>query len=142
MREIKFRGKRVDGKGFAYGDLIHGVNHKIGKIYILPIKGGVQPLNSGIDPIDGWEVIPKTVGQYTGLKDKDGKEIYEGDVCKLFTDTPTEILYNNGAFGYNSYCGGTFISFAENNWFKWVGCNSDQITVIGNIHDNPELLTN
>lgn len=79
LREIKFRGKRIGNGKFVFGDLIHGVNHKSGKIFILPVEGGTQSLSSGIDPIDGWEVIPETVGQFSGVLSMDNQEIYEGD---------------------------------------------------------------
>jgi ribosomal protein L27 len=78
MREIKFRGKRIYDGIFVEGDLIHGVNHKLGKTYILPIRGGVMALGHGLDPMDGYEVIPESVGQYIGLKSKSGEDVYDG----------------------------------------------------------------
>jgi uncharacterized phage protein (TIGR01671 family) len=79
MRTIKFRGLRVDGKGMVEGDLIHGCLSKKGRMYILPIQDRIGPLPKGCDPMDGFEVKPETVGQFTGLTDRDGKEIWEGD---------------------------------------------------------------
>lgn len=78
--------------------------------------------------------------QYTGLKDKEGTEIYEGDVCTLFTDSPSEVLFIDGAFGYMSNGGDYFISFAQNSWFKWHKSKSDEIKVIGNIYQHPHLI--
>jgi len=123
-RTIKFRGMRKDKEIMVYGDLIHGVNSKKGKMFILPIRGGVISLSYGIDPIDGYEVIPETVGQFTGLKDIKGNEIYENDIVKdnhenkFVTDWRGQIEYTSG-------------------WWLIIDENHE---VIGNIFDNPELL--
>ena len=79
--------------------------------------------------------------QYTGLKDKNGKEIYSDDICLLFGSN-SKVLYHNGCYGYIPL--GTdinhFISFSENFHFKWNDGKSKFIQVIGNIHENPELI--
>jgi len=127
-RVIKFRGKRIDNGEWVYGDLIHGVKSKKGKLFILP-ENINQP---GCDYLDGFDVIPESVGQFTGLTDKNGKEIYEGDIFNL---GDKNILYIVEYFD----CG---LSGRQNGNRSRVGLAhwNDRIEVVGNIHDNPELL--
>ena len=136
MREIKFRGKRVDNGEWVYGSLLISEHQ----------EKNLEPLHYFICPLDkGYHrVIPDTVGQFTGLHDKNGKEICEGDI----------VTYPDGDGGYE-YCDEIINSgvvtwsnislcyFATNNntaEFPATWEYIEEIQVIGNIHDNPELL--
>jgi uncharacterized phage protein (TIGR01671 family) len=120
MREILFRGKRKDNGEWIEGDsLIHSM-YKKGDVCIGVVEG-----------LAIHSVIPSTIGQFTGLTDKNGKKIFEGDIVK----------YSNG-YGHIAWAElhGAFMCVEENGeYWEWFS-NMYDIEVIGNIHDNPELL--
>lgn len=124
MREILFRGKRIDNNEFVHGSL-YVCGRKDGKCEIANYD---RHLN--IERF-AYEVLPETVGQYTGLTDKNGKKIFEGDIVK-------------NEYGYI----GLIVMKACSYYIEWQSGNfsndlyvfADTLEVIGNIHDNPELL--
>ena len=128
MRTIKFRGKRKDNGMWVYGDLVTTLTPK-GSMTKSPA------IHTRIGTIGTFFVQLDTVGQFTGLTDADGREIYEGDILFMGCDNG-ENIYNevgikDGCFGYIGEVTGKLIPF----------CNHDVTEIIaGNIHDNPELL--
>jgi uncharacterized phage protein (TIGR01671 family) len=171
MREYRFRGKRIDTGEWVFG--YFSMNDENGKCYITnqTKAGGAHP----------WQVIPETVGQFTNCYDKNGKEIWEGDVIQYQRiktwgfhcaggehkdDTPQTfkgvVSFDNGAFRITEnfeYPGVKNLSNICTRWkeeFKKCVLDHQEIhrerfggydnafyegfEVIGNIHDNPELI--
>ena len=123
MRTIRFRGLRVYGKEWVYGSLINFKNkqYDIDIISIL-VVGGLK-----------YEVKPETVGQFTGLQDKNGVDIYEGDnirVCDNKNGLLTVVFVNE-------YVGGwVLIHESTKNKLSLGARKSNTIEVIGNIHQS------
>jgi uncharacterized phage protein (TIGR01671 family) len=131
MRTIKFRGKCAISGDWVYGDLIHGVGHKDGNLYILPNRVNLAYVKH-CDPLDGVRVAPESVGQFVGLHDRNGKEIYDGDVARDL-NTVFKIIWFKGRFDFERISG----AFQ----YPYFGDNCNRMEVIGNIYENPELLT-
>lgn len=138
MREILFRGKRLDNDELVDGNLF--VSDTDGRTYILA--------GSRIVTIE-WEVDPSTIGQYTGLVDKNGKRIFEGDMIDPFDGYGIDkmvVEFRGGQFLLCWYGEHGFMT--EEGWEEKYGCfqevllssYGDGLEIIGNIHDNPELL--
>ena len=130
MREIKFRGKSLDTGKWEEGDLLQ---YDDGAVCI-----GVHSKNYTDDGFNAGQyrrIVPvdeNTVGEYTGLKDKDGKEIFEGDIVKWENLMKTPM---RSAIRY-IYNGFRFTDFDGEDQEIWCGV----FEAIGNIHDNPELM--
>ena len=145
MRDILFRGKRIDDGTWAYG--YYGVFKGRHDIYVPFSEEEEKENESHIFSVIGglWHnVNPETVGQFTGLTDKNGAKIFEGDII----DASAEWWSAAGPAGHDSpimlvewndyICG--FDPFANYDCDCGVYINANNCTVIGNIHDNPELL--
>ena len=133
MREILFRGKTYDGK-WEQGDLRHGgYVHTDSQTYIMRSDYALHNI-----PVD-----PKTVGQYTGLTDKNGKKIFEGDIiCIPFTEDTEygeHTYYEYGTVYFDEKYLAWCVRFDDGETM-FLEEYDDCATVTGNIHGNPELL--
>ena len=131
MREILFRGKRVDN-----GEWVYGLLCRVGNTYANIRRTDTEVL---------YSVLTNTIGQFTGLTDKNGRKIFEGDIIHL---EYSQVFFGGEYFGeYTaevSYKEGCFITDGINNGDEietpLSGFDNDEVEIIGNIHDNPELL--
>lgn len=128
MREIKFRGRDIDQNEWRYGSYV-AMAELDGTIlhYIVELDG------------QQWIVFPETVGQYTGLKDKNGIEIFEGDVIRTTSpDCTAVVVWEQGTVRNIGY---TIESERKIVYVDRVDRNDKSaVEVIGNIYENKELL--
>lgn len=124
MREILFRGKQDSNGKWVYGD------YHTDSCYIYDCKDSIA-----------YKVIAETVGQFTGLCDKNGTKIFEGDIVRHIqkyeisgeVESTAVIIWNEAYSCWSvKYLNGRVTAF--------LGCEHSEIEVISNVHDNPELL--
>ena len=129
MREILFRGKRIDN-----GEWVEGYYIPIEERAHIVLEADTMCMDAECGDfyaVEWYQVDPETVCQYTGLTDKNGKKIFEGDICKHRSNYSGDFIISVVTF-----TDGQFLVMADNN----SGFNlSEKLEVIGNIHDNPEL---
>ena len=134
MREIKFRGVSKAAQIWVDGYLVRN--------FCFEPQGCMRDCVICWDN-DYCEVIPETVGQFTGLKDKNGVEIYEGDVVRAVGGEYSQGYYERDVLGVMKWqtCGFDLVDIKDNS-----GCGLgfadgfEGFTILGNIHENPELL--
>ena len=131
MREILFRGKRIDNGEWVEGNLF--VPDK------MDFRKPPTEILMGTNIVRiSYEVDPETVGQYTGLKDKNGKRVFEGDICQHEKTGRTISVSWHGTMA--GYVWSKRIEDSHLFDFGELFRVHDKYAVIGNIHDNPELL--
>ena len=124
-REITFRGKRIDNDEWAEGYLFKSWN----RTFLLWGMIGDVP--------NMVEVKPETIGQFTGLTDKNGNKIFEGDIVKYAHPAFAKPLV--GVISWEQ-CETGFILRNEKPYYYWLAYTNELYEVIGNIYDSPELL--
>ena len=136
MREIKFRGKRSNDNEWIYGSLININNHYHILSEIDMVEDGHHVRQDSDCPT--W-VEENTIGQFTGLKDVNGKEIYEGDIVKvqclnsklLRKSVHAEIIYSRAEFRLKLY---------EQKILPITNLIDNELEIIGNVYDSKDLM--
>ena len=152
MREILFRGKRIDNCEWVYGSFCMDAREQFNGL--CGVDGFIRLYDKAKGKMQTYEVDRETVGQYTGLKDKNGKRIFEGDIIKSDNGKQSSI----SVVKFGEYYPKMFYAMMDiyfpiaqhinaNGFFAESTKHEDMILfkspffeIIGNVHDNPELL--
>ena len=134
MRDILFRGKRTDN-----GEWVYGLLCRVGDTY-----ANIRRMDTAVL----YSVLTNTIGQFTGLTDKNGRKIFEGDILegiRYGNEERAEVLWIDKAaswgirYSFREKNESGYTSWLNSAWFRSIN-DARAPVVIGNIHDNPELL--
>lgn len=150
MRQIKFRGKRLKDGKWIYGSLadysMRILNTSVKKKIIFDNIASFATDNFGF-VVNDHEVDPETIGQFTGLIDRNGKEIYEGDIIRysdsLGLSFISPVAFYEGRFGIRMKYTSAHATLDRKGNYNDGHCHVDytiEYEVVGNIYDNPELM--
>lgn len=153
MREIEFRGKRLNVNKWEYGFFVQALD-----IENKPIQNIIIKNWSNVSHIDGrvvqetYKIELNTLGQYTGLKDKNGTKIFEGDIIRMHYFFQNYDPLTLGAFEDEGemvgvvkceLLDGFYVETLDEHsigYLQWVQEPSEELEILGNIYDNPELV--
>ncbi len=128
-REMLFRAKHIhamDSNEYLNGRWVHGYLSDKNYINDKSLEGE-------------FLVDENTICQYTGLTDKNGKKIFEGDILRHADETILKTVWNDRKYGFAAQCVKGSVLLKDCKWGLWE-FESDEVEVIGNVFDNPELL--
>lgn len=139
MRAVKFRGKQINGCEWLYGYYFAYDSVSDNQTY-----HSIVPGKYSCKPVEHFHVAPETVGQFTGLKDCKGVEIYEGDIISVNGKYPKLVRYINE---YACFCLAN-LSDLNQKWMQpwqqvspgWWNDFNREILIVGNEHDTPEMI--
>lgn len=135
VHDIEFRGKRTDNGEWVYGNLVRGCNEQYA--YIVEF-GNKELCRNYVD------INPETVGQYTGLKDKNGTKIFDGDIVLVpYVDPIFKCAWDDTSLSERAivrYVDGMFyVEYIESGDKFTLSVMKGHMKIVGNIYDNPEL---